>query len=81
VRGLLVLWGFASVIELYSVRLAPLPYSLVPLLPLLPEPLVPDSWRAYTKTVRWHRPLQGGASELHFTYPGVLDPGTPLCEP
>jgi hypothetical protein len=26
-------------------------------------------------------PLQGGASELHFTYPGVLDPGTPLCKP
>jgi hypothetical protein len=25
--------------------------------------------------------LQGGASELHFTYPGVLDPGTPLCKP
>jgi hypothetical protein len=25
-------------------------------------------------------PLQGGASELHFTYPGVRDPGTLLCK-
>jgi hypothetical protein len=35
-------------------------------------PVVPESERASTGIVRWSRPLQGGASELHPTYPGVL---------
>ena len=75
--GLLVLWGFATVIERESVRLAPFPCSLVP---FSPNPLYRIPSRRILILIRWHRPLRGWASELHFTYPGVLDPGTPLCK-
>ena len=59
-------------------RLAPFPYSLVP---FSPNPLYRIPSTRILILIRWHSPLPGGASEFHFTYPGVLDPGTPPCKP
>ena len=58
-------------------RLAPFPYSLVP---FSPNPLYRIPSARILILIRWHRPPAGRASELHFTYPAVLDPETPLCK-
>jgi hypothetical protein len=53
----------------------------VRLLPWLPEPLAPDSERAYTSTVAWYGPLRGGPVHRTSRILVCWTTGTPLCKP